>query len=108
MKRKEYEAEEKMEHGHEVKARPMKEDRSFGNIGSDSPNGIRRAGGDDARRYDAKIMIDRVVRDHDISGYNHNGVQVPEAAEGNNHHMAQMERRAMHMGTPHPDGTYSK
>lgn len=107
--RKGYAAEENAEHGHSVNERAqMKEERSFGDIGTDSPDSVRRGGGDDPRRYCAQIAIDRVVRDHDISGYNHNGVQAPEAANGNNEHMSMMERRAMHMGSQHPDGTYSK
>ena len=38
---------------------------------TDSDGSIRRAGGDDPRRHDASIVIDRKVRDHDQSGYNH-------------------------------------
>lgn len=101
--------EEMMEHGMSVnQRREMKEDRSFGDIGDDSPDSIRRAGGEDPRRYDARILMDTKVRDHDQSGYNHNGVQDPEAALGNNEHMAKMERKAMGMGTPNPDGTYRR
>lgn len=86
----------------------MKEDRSFGKVGNDYADSIRRAGGEDPRRYDARIMIDRKVMDHSMSGYNHNGVKAPEAAMGNNEHMRMMESRADRMGTPNPDGTYSK
>jgi len=86
----------------------QKELRSASPMKEDSANSVRRGGGEDPRRYEANIMIDRQVRDNDQSGYNHNGVKAPEAAIGNNEHMAKMEARAMHMGTPHPDGTYSR
>ena len=100
---------EAREHGRPVnEKRPMKELRSAPEQGHDSPASIQRGGGEDPRRYEAKIMIDRSVRDHDISGYNHNGVKDPEMARGNNEHMAKMERRAEHMGTPMPDGLYER
>lgn len=38
--------------------------------GNDSPDSIRRAGGEDPRRYTAKIVIERKISDHDRSGYN--------------------------------------
>lgn len=102
------EKEEGMEHGMSVNQRKeMMGNRSFGEIGDDSPDSIRRAGGEDPRRYDAQIMINRTVMNHDMSGYNHNGVQAPEAATGNNEYKAMMERKVMGMGTPNPDGTYS-
>lgn len=89
--------------------KPMREDRAaMKEMAGEKAYCIERAGGEDPRRYDAQIMIDSKVRDHDISGYNHNGVQAPEVALGNNEHMAKMERRAMSMGTQNPDGTYSK
>ncbi len=89
--------------------RPMKEDRSFGSIGNDSPDSIRRAGGEDPRRYDAKIAIERVVRDQDVSGYNHNATSSQPANNGkeNEVRMGMMDRKAAGMGTPNPDGTYS-
>ena len=102
--------EEKMEHGMSVNQRKqMKEDRSFGNIGNDSPDSIRRGGGEDPRRFAAKVVMDTKVRDHDMSGYNHNGVSSdPESALGNNEFMRKMQARAMGMGTPEPDGTYRR
>lgn len=69
---------------------------------SDSPDSIRRGGGEDPRRYAAKIVIDRKVMDHDQSGYNH--AYTPEQGR----FTAEAERKAMGMGTPNPDGTYSK
>ncbi len=86
----------------------QKELRSDTATSNDSPDSIRRGGGEDPRRYEAKMMIDRCVENHDQSGYNHNGVQDPEMALGNNEHMAKMQRRAEGMGTPMPDGTYKK
>ena len=90
--------------------REMKEDRSFGSIGNDSPDSIRRAGGEDPRRYDAKIAIDRVVKDNDMSGYNHNATSSQPANDGreNEMQMNRMDRKSNMMGTPNPDGTYSR
>lgn len=90
--------------------RPMKEDRSFGEVGNDSPDSIRRAGGEDPRRYDAKIIMDRVVRDNDMSGYNHNATSSQPANNGreNEMQMNRMDKRANMMGTPEPDGTYRR
>jgi hypothetical protein len=68
----------------------------------DSPASIQRAGGQDPRRREVGIVIDRMVRDNDQSGYNH--AYTPEAAEFNR----AAESKAMGMGTPHPDGTYSR
>lgn len=68
----------------------------------DSPASIMRAGGEDPRRYDAQIVIDRKVTDHDQSGYNH--AYTPESDAFNR----AAERKAMGMGTPNVDGTYSK
>ena len=72
---------------------------------SDSDNMVRRAGGDlgnDPRRVAAQVVMDTKIRDHDQSGYNH--AYTPESDQFNR--MA--ERKAMGMGTPNPDGTYSK
>lgn len=72
---------------------------------NDSPDSVRRAGGEagqDPRRVDAKIMIDRAITNHDQSGYNH--AYTPESDRFNR----AAERKAMGMGTPNPDGTYSK
>lgn len=106
---REYEREERMEKGNRVNENTsMKANRGSGRVGEDSAESIQRAGGHDPRRYDAKIMIDRTVQDHSVSGYNHNGVQVPEAASGNNRFKAEMERKVSQMGTPMPDGTYRR
>ena len=67
----------------------------------DSPDSIRRAGGEDPRRHDAKILIDRKVSMHDASGYNH--AYTPEQGR----FTAEAESKAMGMGTPNPDGTRS-
>lgn len=77
---------------------------------SDSPNSIRRAGGEDPRRYEAKIAIDRVVKDNDMSGYNHNATSTQPANNGkeNEMQMNRMDKRAHMMGTPNVDGTYSR
>jgi hypothetical protein len=90
--------------------REMKEDRSMGEVGNDPADSIRRAGGEDPRRYDARIAIDRVVRDNDQSGYNHNGTSSQPANGGreNEMQMGRMDKKAAGMGTPNPDGTYSR
>jgi len=89
----------------------MKGNRSSARLSdaSDSADSIRRAGGEDPRRYDAKIAIDRVVKDNDMSGYNHNATSSQPANNGkeNEMQMNRMDKRANSMGTPHPDGTYS-
>ena len=89
--------------------RPQKELRSGGFGGHDSPDSIRRAGGEDPRRYDAKIAIDRVVKDNDMSGYNHNATSSQPANNGreNMMQMNRMDKKANSMGTPNTDGTYS-
>lgn len=77
------------------------ENRSFGKVGNDNPHDIMRAGGSDPRRHDAKIVIERKIVDHDQSGYNH-------AYTPNSDSFARAaEKKAMGMGTPNPDGTYS-
>jgi hypothetical protein len=90
----------------------MKGNRSSARLSdmSDSADSIRRAGGEDPRRYDAKIAIDRVVKDNDMSGYNHNATSSQPANDGreNEMQMNRMDKRAPKMGTPHPDGTYSR
>ena len=88
----------------------MKGNRSFGEIGNDSPNSIRRGGGEDPRRYEAKIAIDRVVKNNDMSGYNHNATSSQPANNGreNQMQMNRMDKKANMMGTPNPDGTYSR
>src|SRR5205809_8056323 len=89
----------------------MKGNRSSARLSdsSDSPDSIRRAGGEDPRRYDAKIAIDRVVKDNDMSGYNHNATSSQPANNGkeNEMQMNRMDKKANSMGTPNVDGTYS-
>jgi hypothetical protein len=89
--------------------RPMLGNRSAPKAGDDSADGIRRAGGDDPRRYDAQILIDRVVRDNDMSGYNHNATSSQPANDGreNEMQMNRMDKKSNMNGTINPDGTYS-
>jgi hypothetical protein len=88
----------------------MKGNRSAPRVGEDSADSIRRGGGEDPRRYEAKILIDRVVRDNDMSGYNHNSTSSQPANDGreNEMQMNHMDKKSSMMGTPHPDGTYSR
>lgn len=95
-------SQDKMHHGTGIAAKTMGEDRSFGHIGNDSPHNIMRAGGDDPRRPMAKNVIDRKIHDHDQSGYNH--AYTPDSDS----YARAEEKKAMGMGTPHPDGTYSR
>ena len=86
----------------------MKGNRSAARMGEDSADSIRRGGGEDPRRYEAKIAIDRVVRDNDMSGYNHNATSSQPSNDGRENEMWANERdvKAVKMGTPNPDGTY--
>lgn len=80
----------------------------------DSDNMIRQAGGDlgnDPRRHAAKMLIETKIRDHEISGYNHNATNHQPANGGHENEIGyarMMDKKAMGMGTPNPDGTYQK
>lgn len=103
--------EEKMENGKKVNQdRPQTELRHMGMQNTDNMQDIQRGGGSDPRRYQARILIDTKVRDHDMSGYNHNATSSQPANNGRENEMWAKEQdvKAMNMGTPHPDGTYSK
>jgi hypothetical protein len=88
--------------------RPQKELRSPNAERMDSPDSIRRGGGEDPRRYAAKIAIDRVVRDNDISGYNHNATSSQPSNNGRENEMwsKKQDVKAVNKGTPMSDGTY--
>lgn len=90
--------------------RVMMEDRHPDMMRADSPHDIMRAGGSDPRRYDAKIVMDRKIKDHDMSGYNHNGSSSQPANGGHENEMWAKERdiKAVAMGTPEVDGTYRR
>jgi len=73
---------------------------------NDSDRSVRQSGGElgnDPRRVVAQSVIDTKVRDHDMSGYNHNG-----SASQPSNFAREQEIKAYGMGTPHVDGTYSK
>lgn len=74
----------------------------------DSADSIRRAGGEDPRRYDAKIAIDRVVRDYDMSGYNHNATSSQPANNGRENEMFMKAKdvKVAKKGTILPDGNF--
>lgn len=88
--------------------RPQKELRSDTATSNDSADSIRRAGGEDPRRYTAKIAIDRVVRNNDVAGYNHNATSSQPANDGreNEMQMNRMDKKANMNGYPNVDGTY--
>ena len=88
--------------------RPMLGNRHPNAERHDSPDSIRRGGGEDPRRYEAHILIDKVVRDHDMSGYNHNATSTQPANNGRENEVYAHEKnvKAMKMGTPLPDGLY--
>lgn len=90
--------------------RPMLANRHPNAERMDSPDSIRRGGGEDPRRYAAKITIDRVVRDHDMSGYNHNATSSQPSNDGreNEMHMKEQDVHQVKKGTPEPDGLYRK
>ncbi len=83
--------------------------RGAAEFGNDSPDSVRRAGGEDPRRYDAKIMIDRAITNHDMSGYNHNATSSQPSNNGRENEMWAKKQnvKAANMGTPNVDGTYS-
>lgn len=102
--------EEMMEHGKGVSMnRPQAELRHMGIQNTDHMQDIQSGGGSDPRRYQAKIMIDRAVRDNDMSGYNHNATSSQPSNDGRENEMYENEKdvKAVGMGTPNPDGTYS-
>jgi hypothetical protein len=86
----------------------MNELRGAGEVGNDSPHSVMKAGGEDGRRYEAKILIDRVVRDNDMSGYNHNATSSQPSNNGRENEMwaKKQDVKAVNMGTPNVDGTY--
>ena len=88
----------------------MMGNRASARVGEDSADSVRRGGGEDPRRYEAKLIIDRVVKNNDMSGYNHNATSTQPANDGreNEMQMNRMDRRSNMMGTPNPDGTYSR
>ena len=90
--------------------RPMLANRHPNAERNDSPDSIRRGGGEDSRRYTAKIIIDRVVKDNDASGYNHNATSSQPSNNGRENEMWMNEKdvKAVKMGTPAPDGTYHR
>lgn len=96
------EREERVENGRKI-------DRSL-EVRNDNPPDIQRAGGEDPRRYEAKILIDRKVEDHDMSGYNHNATPQQPANGGheNEIYMRDADAKVARMGTPEPDGLYRK
>jgi hypothetical protein len=101
--------EEMMEKGKKVNEnRQQPELRHAGMMNSDHMQDIQRGGGSDPRRYQAKILIDTKVRDHDMSGYNHNATSSQPSNDGRENQMWAKEQdvHAMKMGTPNPDGTY--
>lgn len=71
---------------------------------SDSPASIQRGGGEDPRRREVQIVMDRKISDHDQSGYNHQ--DRPEMSNAD--YVAGQDRKVAAMGTPNPDGTYSR
>lgn len=101
--------EEMMEHGKMVNEnRPMPELRHMGMQNTDHMQDIQRGGGSDPRRYQAKMLMVTKVRDHDMSGYNHNATSSQPSNNGRENEMWAREQdvKAVNMGTPNPDGTY--
>jgi len=84
--------------------------RQPGEFGNDSADSIRRAGGEDPRRYDAKIAIDRIVKDNDMSGYNHNATSSQPSNNGreNEMYMSMKDRQVASTPEIQPDGLTSR
>lgn len=93
---------DKMHHQGPIQGPGMGEDRSAPTPPASSRHDIMRAGGSDPHRPMAANVIERKVMDHDQSGYNH--AYTPDSDT----YARSAERKAMGMGTPHPDGTYSR
>jgi hypothetical protein len=74
----------------------------------DSADSIRRAGGEDPRRFGAKIVIDRVVRDYDMSGYNHNATSSQPSNNGRENEMwaKSQDVKVAKKGSINPDGNF--
>lgn len=103
---RESKSEEMREHGRPVGAKAQHELRQSGSYGSDSDNYIRRGGGSDPRRHEAQIAIERVVKNHDQSGYNHNATANQPANGGHENEMYMRQKEAEVNRTPEiqPDG----
>lgn len=75
----------------------------------DNPHDIMRAGGSDPRRHDARIVIERKVFDHEMSGYNHNATPGQPANGGHENEIEyahMQDRKVKAMGTIEPDGRF--
>lgn len=92
----------KQDHRGPIQPTSMGQSRSFGPVGNDNPHDVMRGGGEDPRRPMARIVIERKIVNHDQSGYNH--AYTPDSDA----YAKAAEKKAMGMGTPNPDGTYSK
>ena len=72
----------------------------------DSPDSIRRAGGEDPRRRDVKIVMDRKIADHDRSGYN---MQTkPDMDAETRTWKESQEGKSADKGTIEPDGIFRR
>lgn len=95
-------SQDKMHHAGPIEGPGMGEDRSFGKVGSDNAHDIMRAGGSDPRRPQANIVIERKIKDHDQSGFNH------AYSPNSDSYAREAEKKAMGKGTPMPDGLYRR
>lgn len=88
--------------------RPMLGNRHPNAERMDSPDSIRRGGGEDPRRFEAKIAIDRVVRDYDMSGYNHNATSLQPSNDGRENEMwaRKQDVKVANKGSIEPDGRF--
>ena len=89
----------------------MMDNRAYDAKGiNDSDDSVRRAGGEDPRRREVQVVMDRKIEDHDMSGYNHNSTSSQPANYSHENVMWAKEQdvKAMRMGTPNVDGTYRK
>ena len=73
---------------------------------NDSANDIRRAGGSDPHRRDVQIVIDRKIKDHDQTGFNHQ--TRPNMMEEQRTFMESQEGKAADSGEIQPDGIFRR
>jgi hypothetical protein len=99
-------SEEAAEHGRSVtEDRPQKELRTHSHMAHDSAESIQRGGGEDPRRREVGILIERKIRDNDQSGYNHQTMPNQQAEKRT--FMASQEGKAADSGEIQPDGRFA-
>ena len=89
-----------------IPTREQPELRTHSHMAHDSAESIQRGGGEDPRRREVQIVMDRKVRDHDQSGYNHQTMMNEQAEKRT--FMESQEGRAADSGEIQPDGIFRR